>query len=137
MNNPVALITILIVGFLIAYFIGRKRKIGFWWSLFFCWFLTAIGGLIITLSSKKLDAPNPSPSKVKSAIGGVLIVIFGLSLILAINSIGSFDSMINQNYGGDESVKQLMNQNAYNSIALSMGFIGLGVYLILLGRKGN
>lgn len=34
--------------------LGKKRKIGFWWSLAFCLFLSPCIGLIITLFSKRI-----------------------------------------------------------------------------------
>ena len=118
-----------------AYFLGAKRKIGFWFSLFFCLFLTPIGGIIAILASKKLDTPSPAPSKAKSIVGWVLVVFFGLSLIVATKSIGIFDPVIDQNYGGDEGIKRLMNEQLYGQIVGNIGFVGLGIYLILRGKN--
>lgn len=60
MDNSAALLFILLIylglAFLIAHFLGSKRKIGFGWSFFFCVFPNPIIGLIITmLSRKKFD----------------------------------------------------------------------------------
>ena len=56
------LITIIIIGVLeivvihsIAQYIGTKRKIGYGKSVFWSIVLTPVIGLIITLSSKKID----------------------------------------------------------------------------------
>ena len=56
------IITIIIIGVLeivvihsIAQYIGTKRKIGYGKSVFWSIVLTPVIGLIITLSSKKLD----------------------------------------------------------------------------------
>jgi energy-coupling factor transporter transmembrane protein EcfT len=44
----------LIIAALVA-LLGRNRKIGYGWSLFFCIFLSPLIGLIIILLSKKND----------------------------------------------------------------------------------
>jgi hypothetical protein len=51
-------IGLLFIGIIIAASVatlGRKRKIGYGWSLFFCIFFSPIIGLIIILCSKKKD----------------------------------------------------------------------------------
>jgi hypothetical protein len=48
---------LLIVSALVA-LLGIKRKIGYWWSLFACLFLSPIIGLIIILCSKKKNNVN-------------------------------------------------------------------------------
>lgn len=35
--------------------LGKKRKIGYWWSFAFCLVLSPVIGLIITLYSKRKD----------------------------------------------------------------------------------
>ena len=52
-------ITGLIAAHLIAQYIGTKRKIGYGKSVFWSIVLTPLIGLVITLSSKKLDKSNP------------------------------------------------------------------------------
>jgi len=47
------LLLYLVFAFLIAHFLGSKRKIGFGWSFFFSIFPNPIVGLIITLLSRK------------------------------------------------------------------------------------
>lgn len=51
-NAGLVFVMALIVSLLFA-LIGRNRKIGFGWGLFFCLFLSPIIGLIIILCSKK------------------------------------------------------------------------------------
>ena len=51
----IATITGLIATHLIAQYIGTKRKIGYGKSVFWSILLTPLIGLIITLSSKKID----------------------------------------------------------------------------------
>jgi len=48
------IIILLVVAALVA-LLGRNRKIGYGWSLFFCVFLSPLIGLIIILLSKKKD----------------------------------------------------------------------------------
>jgi hypothetical protein len=58
-NSGAAIFLLLIylgIAFLIAHFLGSKRKIGFGWSFFFSIFPNPLVGLIITmLSRKKFD----------------------------------------------------------------------------------
>lgn len=48
----VSLIMLIIISALVA-LLGKNRKIGYGWSLFFCLFLSPLIGLIIILCSKK------------------------------------------------------------------------------------
>jgi len=124
-------IIMLIIAFAIAYFLGRKRQIGFGWSLFFCFFLSPLIGFIITMLSRKYYKENPEPSKLKRVIGWILIIFFSFGLL------GTYDNYThNQN-----NDNYIYNQNRYNhkgisinDISFSIGFIGLGFYLIGLGK---
>jgi len=52
----VAIILNLILSlFIVPYYLGSKRKIGYGLSAIACLFLTPVIGLIITLSSKKIE----------------------------------------------------------------------------------
>jgi hypothetical protein len=60
-NSGASLLLLLIylgVAFLIAHFLGSKRKIGFGWSFFFSVFPNPIVGLIITMLSRKIFDEN-------------------------------------------------------------------------------
>ena len=48
------ILVFLVLAALVA-LLGRNRKIGYGWSLFFCIFLSPLIGLIIILFSKKND----------------------------------------------------------------------------------
>lgn len=111
------------IAFLIAYFLGRKRQIGFAWSFFFCLFLSPIGGFITTMLSRKYYDPYPEPSTSKKIWGLVLIVAFTLSILGNIQ--------ILEKRPGDSLV--------INAIFMAIGFVGLGFYLIQLsiGKKFN
>jgi hypothetical protein len=109
------------IAFAIAHFLGRKRQIGFGWSFFFCLFLSPIGGFITTMLSRKYYDPNPEPSSSKKVWGWILIVLFSLSFLGQIMQLDSGH--------GDAS--------ALNALFMAVGFIGLGFYLIELGKGKN
>jgi len=121
MQKLVILAIFIVISLVISYFLGRKRQIGFRWSLFFCLFLNPIIGLIITLLSRKYYKAKPKPSKGKKIFGQVLAIPFSLFLIPAIFGI------INE-----------PNGNFYLAniqiLSFSLGMIGLGGYLMELGK---
>jgi hypothetical protein len=107
------------LSILIAYFLGRKRQIGFGWSLFFCLFLSPLGGFITTMLSRKYYDSNPKPSNLMNIFGWGLIVIFTLVSIVEI-----------QRY-----IKFPGNQRPL--LGFSLGLAGLGVYLVGLSKGKN
>ena len=109
-------------AFAIAHFLGRKRQIGFGWSFFFCLFLSPIIGFIVTMLSRKYYDENPAPSKGKKIWGWVLIVLFSLS------GLGSLIRL-----GNDPNA----DATVLNAVFMAVGFIGLGYYLIELGKGTN
>ncbi len=111
----------LVFAFLIAHFLGRKRQIGFGWSFFFCIFLSPIFGFIITMLSKKYYEDNPTPSKGKKVAGWIIIVFFSISVL------GGFIG----------TASGQASEAAINAIFMGIGFIGLGYYLIELGKGKN
>jgi hypothetical protein len=132
--NYFFLIIAIIISVLVAQFVGAKRKIGFWWTLFFCTFLTPLIGVIIALFSKKLGAPIQPPSKLKVGIGWVLVMLFSLSLLGTLLTLVNPESIYYDVRGKFESFDQTRNR-LIQSAAMSCGFMGLGIYLILLGKK--
>ncbi len=121
MDRLVLFLVFIGIAFAIAYFLGMKRQIGFGWSFFFCLFLSPIGGLIITMLSRKYYAPNPEPSFSKKVWGWILIVLFSLSGFGQLMNLGS-------EYGGASSI---------NALFIAIGLIGLGFYLLELGKGRN
>jgi hypothetical protein len=102
----------LVIVFSISYFIGKKKKVGFWWSVFFCSFLTPIIGLIIVLRSDSKDYIEVNKSK-GSILGGFLLVLGILCLLGQLNYLNKDQSMF------------------FDSRAfwISIGIIGGGIYL--------
>lgn len=115
------LIFLIVFAFLIAHFLGRKRQIGFGWSFFFCIFLSPIFGFIITMLSRKYYEENPTPSQGKKVAGWIIIVFFSLSVLGGLVGAGSGQA----------------SEAAINAIFMGIGFIGLGFYLIELGKGKN
>lgn len=115
------LIFALLFAFLIAHFLGRKRQIGFGWSFFFCIFLSPIIGFIVTMLSRKYYEDDPTPSQGKKVAGWILIVLFSLSGIGGLIGAASGQA----------------SDSAINAFFMAIGFIGLGFYLIELGKGKN
>lgn len=63
------------IAAVIGHFIGRKRHIGFWWSVLVSLGTTSFVGIIITLISPKLSLPPHEPTRFKKNAGITLIVI--------------------------------------------------------------
>jgi len=117
-NLLIVFIFQMIIGTVIAHFIGRKRQIGFGWSLFFSFFPNFIIGLVITLFSKSIKEPPPIPSKIKVMIGWALIIWFSLAGLLNIFLLLRDGINIFNIYG----------------IIGGISFGGLGYYLTQLGK---
>ena len=100
------------INLLIAYFLGRKRQIGYIWSCFFLIFLSILGGLIITLLSPKYYSDSPKRSKGKIIIGWIMAIFFGIQVLLAFPSTAS----------------------THGYLLVHIGFFGLGLYLIQIGK---
>ena len=108
-------------GLLIAHFLGRKRQIGFGWSFFFCLFLNPIIGFIITMLSRKYYDDDPAPSQAKKVIGGIVIAFFSLSALGTLFAASAGEA----------------SEAAIQAMFMAIGFIGLGYYLIELGKGKN
>ena len=104
------------LSYLIARFLGKKRQIGFEWSIFFCVSMSPIIGFIITMTSRKYYSDNPSPSIIKKIFGWFFIVFGALALFGAAME----DSRI---YGP-----------TFLKVLPQLGIIGLGYYMIQIGK---
>jgi len=106
----------LFVGGIVAWFFGRKRVIGFGWSLYFS-SLNFLFGLIITLLSLKYREDNQNPSTPRKVIGWLLLLFGLVGLWGVLNTISAG--------GGIESLA--------TSVAFVPALIGGGIYLIKRG----
>ena len=124
------------LSFLIAYYLGSKRKIGMGWSLFFCVYFSLLFpvvtnyfdfeltiflfniifatfcGLIITLSSKN-RYKELSKSLTKKNIGW-FFTIFGILVIISTFIL----------------LEDMQANEVKNSVIFSVGFLSAGYYLI-------
>ena len=100
---------------------GLNRKMGYWWSLFFCLCFTPIIGLIITLCGEDESVPIVAPPSKKRKIWGViLIVLGGISIFLCVTELA-------------QAVTDKQIDLIFSIISISIGLMGGGFYL----RKGH
>lgn len=99
------------LSFLLAYFIGRHRKIGFWFSLILGILITPFISWLPIISSRKKDE-NKELKKSRKLISKVL----GVGLII----ISLFGILFNTNTTKDNLI----------SYFLAIGFISYGIYLL-------
>ncbi|MEL6811724.1 MAG: hypothetical protein AAFP76_10355 [Bacteroidota bacterium] len=108
-----------LVGGYFLSLLGKKRRIGKKWSLYFCWTLGLLLGLILILISPKFKSNQPEFHHKKSLkiIGTTITVISALAYA---------------NYGALAT----MGQIKFNLIAFVMtfGYLGLGIYIHDLGE---
>lgn len=105
-------------SFVIAYFLGKKRQIGFKWSLFFSLTLLPVSGLIITMLSRKHPKNSKTKSSTKRILGQVILLIAAISF---------FAFVYTFEFG----------KSAFSALIPLSGIIGLGLYLIDLGDINN
>ena len=115
-------IIILLVVFGIP-MLGRNRRIGYGWSLFFTIFFTPLGGLIvIMLSPKEFDFDmEESKTKVNAS--------YYLKAISSILIAGSILQLTNRNSYDNSPTTGILGWMIY------IGLFGLGVYLKKLGKN--
>lgn len=117
MNNQLAVFVFqAIFAFVIAYTLGRKRQIGSGMAFYFS-FINLFIGLIIVLTSRKVELPPPEKSRFKEVVGYLFLAFFSVTGIL--NLILFFRD------GGGYRLIGLLG-------ALLFG--GFGYYLIGLGK---
>ena len=121
-------IVLLVIAYTIAASLGKKRQIGFGWSFFFSVFLTPVFGFIITMLSRKYYNSNPKPSLFKKVSGWILTIFFSIS---SINTVIYFAN------GGLEHALNIGGFGYLYGRLFSFGPLGLGIYLIQLGRGKN
>lgn len=113
----------LVIGFPIAYFIGKKKRIGFGWTLFFSIFLTPVLALLLALLSPplaKLPPDNP-----KDKVPYTLLACFIILGMVA----GIIDAFRIDEY--TEKAKGIDFAGVYRLIA------SLGLVIYLFGRSSR
>ncbi len=117
-NETKFLLLYAISALIISFFIGRKRQIGFLWSLFFCCTLTPVLGFLVTIFSIKYDKPNPNYSRSNLQWGYALIVIFAGGML-------------------SQLLKKINDPQLFylplDTIVFQIGMLGLGIYLTQIG----
>jgi len=103
----------MLIGVFIAWFLGRKRIIGFGWSFFFCC-LNFLFGLIITWMSPIYQSADLSPSTLRKVLGWLMILFGALGFWGVIYAIATGRNT--ESLGG--------------SLVLVPALIGGGIYLI-------
>jgi hypothetical protein len=110
----------------VGYFIGRNRRVGIFWSIYFSLFLTPIGGIIVTfISSKKADFYQPR-SKIR------IYLSYGALFLGSLLLLGSLISLINNDTSGG-----LSRSSQFNNLWISVGFIGIGIYTIITEKDNS
>lgn len=123
-SNTWVLVIHVILSLVIGENIGKKKKIGSGWSIFFCLTLTIILGLIITMFSKKIDAKPKSEYPFIVMVGIILVGLIGLAgIFFAIQEL----TEVKEVYliGPNETTS---NNDSYFMLFFSIGLIGLSIY---------
>lgn len=103
-----------ILVFVISIFIGSKRKIGFFWSFFFCIFLSPIIGFIVSYYSPK-NGQTISP---KDKVGNKILLFISIPFLLV--SLFLILKII-MTPSNDESYRKI--------IFICISFVGTTIYL--------
>jgi hypothetical protein len=120
-NIIVSLFYFLII-ILIAYFVGKNRRVGIFWSIFFGVFLSPIGGIIITLSSSKKAIIYSPRSKMRINLSNASLFLGAILLL------GSLFYLFVENNSSMSQTENIRN------LWVSIGMIGIGVYTNYTGR---
>lgn len=118
-NLIIYIIISLFTSYVIAYYIGRKRKIGFWVSLLVCNITTPLIGLIITIFSDKVSNFVEKTNQ-KLVFGWIFIIVYGFSFFAEIIVLIRGKTKINE---------------TIETFLICIGMVLLGYYLIKIGRK--
>lgn len=110
-----SLLAVFGLSFLVAYYLGRKRHIGFGWSWFFGIFTSPLLGLIITILSPKLTTPAKPYSKTQEIIGWITAVFFGFGTILQIIKLFT----------------PYVTESTYSAVSIGIALTGCGIYNVI------
>lgn len=120
-NYLIALFVNLIASFAIAFFIGSKRRIGFWYSFIFCTTFSPIVGFFITIFSPSLKSRD-AYKNLEGKYFTWAIVSFAFAGMAAIIAIYT-------GYLYFESPDFYTTDNIWLYTFLSIGLFALGLYL--------
>jgi hypothetical protein len=100
---------------------GKKRRIGVYWSFFFCFFFSPLIGFIITQSTPKLN--DEYIIKKDSSIYKVLLIVY------LIVSLVFFYGFFNRIFGDlNFAITNFLSELLY-SLSFGIGFMGAFEYL--------
>lgn len=114
-NNGAMLLGAVALDVCLGIFLGDKRKIGIFWSIFFCAFFSPVFGIAFILTSPKKTAKEIRFSKTYyniNFISAAISFIFGIFLVYGVYAIDN----------GTNGTNIVM-------LSLGIGFIGWGIYL--------
>jgi hypothetical protein len=120
---PVIIISIILsplfilLSFIVAMWVGYPKKIGFWWTFFFCLTLSPIIGIFMAMSSRKKEASASMSPFVQTLIlyTSLISLVVGMFLIAS-------------------SLVAICKPSVIFFLSGS-GFIGIGIYCIQLLPK--
>lgn len=120
MNEILLLILFIIASIAIAFLIGKNKRIGFAWTLFFGLFLTPISALIFSLLSyPKEQMTNSKGDKYNIPLGVIMLLLSlgAMRQVYTIDSLtGSFDT---------------------NTFIFGMGLLGLAIYFFMRTNRNK
>ena len=117
-SQIVLLIINSIMALLVGHFIGKKRHIGFGWSVIVCLGTSAIIGTVIALISPKLNTSPHKPTKTKRVVG-IIMIIWGI--------LGFLEYF-------EKSQAKYQNIDSFSAGCL---LITIGMYLYHLSKQGD
>ncbi len=123
----------IVISLSLALFIATKRKIGFWWGLFFSIFFSPLIGIIFILLSPKKSQPLIEKNTVSKTNIFIGLALLGIGIFLIYKSISLFKmkdvvvSMVK------ETTRQYAEYNILQasgfSLSVGIGLIGAGIYI--------
>ncbi|SHI70784.1 hypothetical protein SAMN05443429_103192 [Cruoricaptor ignavus] len=115
----IGIILVLVLGIVIAKYVGAKRYIGFGWSLFFLWTGGLIFGLLVLAFSSKLTEKPKRYFGGQKVTGWILAGFFGIGLLSLIVGLVDRPYIPVDDFG-----------RVGQSIGVAIFLMGLGIYLV-------
>jgi hypothetical protein len=134
--DPIILICVMpFYSYIIAYFFGKKRKIGFKWSFLFGLLLTPFLGIYIVMLSPKHYDEYYKPSIAKKAIGTTIMIVMAICILFQIINYQDFNtySQDSLNYINSTNFKTKENYEIFSWLFL-IGLFLIGNYIYDIGK---